>query len=87
MRACTASVARRPTTVRSNGGSGTIRQQASAQLWRLADPSDLVGEPLSHRAPEIGAEVARVVGLNRDQFLQTVVLPQGGVREVPPRSR
>ncbi|PYY38916.1 AAA family ATPase [Curtobacterium sp. MCPF17_046] len=58
-------------------GSGTIRQQASAQLWRLADPSDLVGEPLSHRAPEIGAEVARVVGLNRDQFLQTVVLPQG----------
>ncbi|WIB27092.1 SMC family ATPase [Curtobacterium sp. MCSS17_015] len=58
-------------------GSGTIRQQASAQLWRLADPADLVGEPLSHRAPEIGAEVARVVGLNRDQFLQTVVLPQG----------
>ncbi|PZE65343.1 AAA family ATPase [Curtobacterium sp. MCBD17_021] len=58
-------------------GSGTIRQQASAQLWRLADPADLVGEPLSHRAPEIGAEVARGVGLNRDQFLQTVVLPQG----------
>ncbi|PZE86344.1 AAA family ATPase [Curtobacterium sp. MCBD17_032] len=58
-------------------GSGTVRQQASAQLWRLADPADLVGEPLSHRAPEIGAEVARVVGLNRDQFLQTVVLPQG----------
>jgi exonuclease SbcC len=58
-------------------GTGTIRQQASAQLFRLADPTDLVGEPVSHRAPEIGAEIARIVGLNRDQFLQTVVLPQG----------
>ncbi|PYY33190.1 AAA family ATPase [Curtobacterium sp. MCBD17_030] len=58
-------------------GTGTIRQQSSAQLLRLADPSDLVGEPMSHRAPEIGVEIARVVGLNRDQFLQTVVLPQG----------
>jgi exonuclease SbcC len=58
-------------------GTGTIRQQSSAQLLRLADPSDLVGEPISHRAPEIGVEIARVIGLNRDQFLQTVVLPQG----------
>jgi exonuclease SbcC len=58
-------------------GTGTIRQQSSAQLFRLADPSDLVGEPVSHRAPEIGVEIARIVGLNRDQFLQTVVLPQG----------
>lgn len=58
-------------------GTGTIRQQSSAQLVRLADPSDLVGEPISHRAPEIGVEIARVIGLNRDQFLQTVVLPQG----------
>ena len=58
-------------------GTGTIRQQSSAQLHRLATPSDLVGEPISHRAPEIGVEIARVIGLNRDQFLQTVVLPQG----------
>jgi exonuclease SbcC len=58
-------------------GTGMIRQQSSAQLLRLADPSDVVGEPMSHRAPEIGVEIARIVGLNRDQFLQTVVLPQG----------
>ena len=58
-------------------GSGTIRQQASAQLTRLANPADAIGEPMSHRAPEVGAEIARVVGLDRAQFLQTVVLPQG----------
>ncbi len=58
-------------------GAGTVRQQASAQLFRLANPGDAVGEPVSSRIPEIGLEVARVVGLDRAQFLQTVVLPQG----------
>ncbi|MFJ5143923.1 AAA family ATPase [Curtobacterium sp. NPDC088465] len=58
-------------------GAGTVRQQASAQLFRLAHPGDVVGEPVSSRIPEIGLEVARVVGLDRAQFLQTVVLPQG----------
>ncbi|KTR40777.1 hypothetical protein NS263_06940 [Curtobacterium oceanosedimentum] len=58
-------------------GAGTVRQQASAQLFRLASPADAVGEPVSSRIPEIGLEVTRVVGLDRAQFLQTVVLPQG----------
>ncbi|MFJ4221315.1 AAA family ATPase [Curtobacterium luteum] len=58
-------------------GSGTVKQQASAQLVRLASPSDPAGEPLSARIPEVGAEVVRIVGLDRAQFLQTVVLPQG----------
>ena len=58
-------------------GAGTVRQQASAQLFRLAHPGDAVGEPVSSRIPEIGLEVVRVVGLDRTQFLQTVVLPQG----------
>ncbi len=58
-------------------GAGTVRQQASAQLFRLAHSGDVVGEPVSSRIPEIGLEVARVVGLDRAQFLQTVVLPQG----------
>lgn len=58
-------------------GAGTVRQQASAQLFRLAHPGDAVGEPVSSRIPEIGLEVARAVGLDRAQFLQTVVLPQG----------
>lgn len=58
-------------------GAGTVRQQASAQLSRLAHPADAIGEPVSSRIPEIGLEVTRLVGLDRAQFLQTVVLPQG----------
>jgi exonuclease SbcC len=58
-------------------GAGTVQQQASAQLWRLAEPGDPVGEPVSARAQEIGAEVQRIIGLDRAQFVQTVVLPQG----------
>ncbi|WIB60831.1 SMC family ATPase [Curtobacterium sp. MCLR17_007] len=58
-------------------GTGTVRQNASATLSRLAGPSDPAGEPVSARAQEVGAEVTRIVGLDRAQFLQTVVLPQG----------
>ncbi|MBT1668636.1 SMC family ATPase [Curtobacterium flaccumfaciens pv. flaccumfaciens] len=58
-------------------GTGTVKQQASAQLFRLAAPTDVAGEPLSSRIPEVGVEIARIVGLDRAQFLQTVVLPQG----------
>ena len=58
-------------------GTGTTRQNASARLWRLAAPG---GRPLDEpvtRLDDVGAEVARIVGLSRDQFTQTVVLPQG----------
>ncbi|WP_434770192.1 AAA family ATPase [Curtobacterium flaccumfaciens] len=58
-------------------GTGTVKQQASVQLFRLAGPTDVAGEPLSSRIPEVGVEIARIVGLDRAQFLQTVVLPQG----------
>ncbi|WIE83930.1 SMC family ATPase [Curtobacterium sp. MCPF17_021] len=58
-------------------GTGTVKQQASVQLFRLAAPTDVAGEPMSSRIPEVGVEIARIVGLDRAQFLQTVVLPQG----------
>ncbi|MBT1586040.1 AAA family ATPase [Curtobacterium flaccumfaciens] len=58
-------------------GTGTVKQQASVQLFRLAATTDVAGEPLSSRIPEVGVEIARIVGLDRAQFLQTVVLPQG----------
>ncbi|MBA8989847.1 exonuclease SbcC [Curtobacterium pusillum] len=58
-------------------GTGTVKQQASAQLFRLAGPADVAGEPMSSRIPEVGVEIARIVGLDKAQFLQTVVLPQG----------
>ncbi|NQW91307.1 SMC family ATPase [Curtobacterium sp. VKM Ac-2861] len=58
-------------------GTGTVKQQASVQLFRLANSSDVAGEPMSSRIPEVGVEIGRIVGLDRAQFLQTVVLPQG----------
>ncbi|MFI2753966.1 AAA family ATPase [Cellulomonas sp. P22] len=66
-------------------GHGTVRQQSSVKLWRL--PADLdadpgadggpVGEILSTRPDEAGAELQRIIGLDRTQFVQTIVLPQG----------
>ncbi|MFL6182943.1 MAG: SbcC/MukB-like Walker B domain-containing protein, partial [Actinomycetes bacterium] len=59
-------------------GNGTTIEHASAKLWRLVSPdADSVGEPVSTRIDEIGAEIVDIVGLSRDQFVQTVVLPQG----------
>ncbi|MFD5333809.1 AAA family ATPase [Cellulosimicrobium cellulans] len=67
-------------------GTGTTTQQASVRLWRLADvPSAEAlagfdgppGELLSARLDEAGEEIRRIVGLDRRQLVQTVVLPQG----------
>lgn len=69
-------------------GSGTTRQQARAILWRIGSPelipaaiADRHGdgegiEPLATRLDEVGREVQRAVGLSREQFTQTVLLPQ-----------
>ncbi|MFF2267985.1 AAA family ATPase [Cellulosimicrobium cellulans] len=67
-------------------GTGTTAQQASVRLWRLAGaPSEEAlagvdgppGELLSARLDEAGEEIRRIVGLDRRQLVQTVVLPQG----------
>ena len=58
-------------------GTGTTRQNAAAKLWRLSAPGGhALDEPIT-RLEDVGAEVNRIVGLSRDQFTQTVVLPQG----------
>lgn len=57
-------------------GSGTTMQQATVKLWRLSTP-DAPGELLSTRLDEAGLELQTIVGLDRTQFVQTVVLPQG----------
>ncbi|MBD9699285.1 AAA family ATPase [Flavimobilis sp. GY10621] len=70
-------------------GTGTTRQQATAKLWELSttdlDALDLgrdlgdqtPGTFLSGRADEVGTEMTRIVGLTREQLVQTIVLPQG----------
>jgi DNA repair protein SbcC/Rad50 len=68
-------------------GTGNTKQQASVKLWRL--PADAVmpgntaselgevGELHSTRLDEVGLELQRIIGLDRMQFVQTIVLPQG----------
>jgi len=59
-------------------GDGVTKVQAAASLWRLASVEDLDGgEHMSGRLDEVGAEIERAIGLNRAQFVQTIVLPQG----------
>ena len=58
-------------------GSGTTTQHATATLWRLTSPDAPLGEPLTTRIDETSAQVQDVVGLTREQFVQTMVLPQG----------
>ena len=59
-------------------GTGTTTQKETAKLSRLAslDAPDM-GQEMSTRAQEIGPEIKRLIGLDKQQFLQTVVLPQG----------
>lgn len=59
-------------------GEGTTTQNESVSLSRLSSVDALdAGEPISSSTQEVGHEIARLVGLRKDQFLQTVVLPQG----------
>jgi len=62
-------------------GGAPVKEGAKAQLWRLASNEDLnsiaSGEPLSSKPAEIGPMVEQIIGLTREQFGQTVVLPQG----------
>ena len=69
-------------------GTGTTKEQAKAVLWRIGSPqlipaviADEVGggggvEAVATRIDEVGREIQRAVGLTRDQFTQTVLLPQ-----------
>ncbi len=59
-------------------GDGTTTQQPTVKLWRVATPDDLSGgELLSTSIGDCDDEITRAVGLTRDQFVQTVILPQG----------
>ncbi|MGO1227687.1 MAG: AAA family ATPase [Brachybacterium sp.] len=69
-------------------GTGTTKEQAKAVLWRIGSPqlipdviADTAGggsgvEAIATRIDEVGREIQRAVGLTRDQFTQTVLLPQ-----------
>lgn len=58
-------------------GEGTVTQPGSVKLWKATSPDALDGDPISTRAGEADAEIRDVIGLSREQFVKTVVLPQG----------
>lgn len=70
-------------------GDGTTTQHAKALLWRLDSPAlipaaiaDALGEGAgvevrATRLDEVGAQIQSAIGLTREQFTQTVLLPQG----------
>ncbi|MCT3003500.1 AAA family ATPase, partial [Propionibacterium freudenreichii] len=58
-------------------GEGLTSVNATIRLWKLADPDDQDGEPISANIQDANKELQAAIGLSRDQFTQTVVLPQG----------
>ncbi|WFN89951.1 SMC family ATPase [Arcanobacterium wilhelmae] len=63
-------------------GTGFTPVNASAQLWRMSQAAVDAGEwrtgvALAAKAREVGQELGAILGLTREQFVQTVVLPQG----------
>ncbi|MGH8827659.1 MAG: AAA family ATPase, partial [Jiangellaceae bacterium] len=62
---------------RRSGGSSTVTQQATVTLWKGTSPAGLDGDPVSTRVGEADLEIRTAIGLSREQFVRTVVLPQG----------
>ncbi len=59
-------------------GQGSTVAHPTIKLWRLQTPDEVVGgELLSSNLGDADDEITRAVGLTRDQFVQTVILPQG----------
>jgi exonuclease SbcC len=62
-------------------GEGTTAQAAEAQLWQLDDTEQhqlIVPKSVT----QANTEIARLIGLDVDQFRQVMVLPQGKFREL-----
>ncbi|AWB91763.1 AAA family ATPase [Aeromicrobium chenweiae] len=59
-------------------GEGFMQENEKVVLTRLTDVDQPeAGVTVSTSTQEVGHEIAELVGLRKDQFLQTVVLPQG----------
>lgn len=59
-------------------GSGTTREKAQATLLERTPAG---WDAIATTAKEVGHEVARLVGLTKDEFLQVTLLAQGGFAE------
>lgn len=59
------------------GAERLTTKQPTVLFERLDDPQAPAGEVLSSKVREADLEVVRVIGLDRNQFRQTIILPQG----------
>lgn len=67
-------------------GSGTTKAAHNASLWKLSEAAVSAhewdsGETLCTQARESSQMICEIVGMNKNQFVQTVVLPQGQFAE------
>ena len=64
-------------------GTGVTRSTAKARLFSLTpdevelDTDDIRTPPLASAPSAVNTQIARIIGLGRAQFTQTIVLPQG----------
>ncbi|MCX5206952.1 SMC family ATPase [Streptomyces sp. NBC_00237] len=71
-------VTRRPAQLRPKKGNRTGFVTEKAQSWlRERDAGTGEWQALSRSHQEIGEEISQLVGMNREQFCQVVLLPQG----------
>ncbi|WP_405217903.1 AAA family ATPase [Agrococcus sp. Ld7] len=59
-------------------GSGLTRERATAALWERKNGS---WQTLATSVDEASTEVGRILGLRKDEFLQVILLAQGGFAE------
>ncbi len=71
-------ITRRPAQLRPKKGNRAGFITDKAQSWlRERDPETGRWQALSRSHREIGEEITQLVGMNREQFCQVVLLPQG----------
>ncbi|MFP7696240.1 AAA family ATPase [Trueperella sp. LYQ143] len=67
-------------------GEGTIQRNEKATLWRLGNantPAEKwdADNPIATSVKSVNIAISEEIGLNRHQFVQTVILPQGQFAE------
>ncbi|QGV81781.1 AAA family ATPase [Streptomyces ficellus] len=70
-------ITRRPAQPRPKKRGGGLTTEKAQSWLREYDPADGTWKGLSRSHQEIGEEVTQLLGMNRDQFCQVVLLPQG----------
>ena len=65
-------------------GDGFVEERGTATLWRFKPGAGLddPGEPIATKQSDVDAEVRTLLGLDRAQFRQVILLPQGEFRKL-----